>query len=137
MCVLLALTACASRGVDDSSVDNTLTEKFSVDTDYQSAARRASAYFRVCYVEHEHRYNVRYDTRLTLDLKGTTTEIRLFHPSESANTLVRFSSRPSATLVGSSDITLTVLNTGIWNAGEIAAAKQSILSATPTCQPED
>jgi hypothetical protein len=130
-----ALAGCASRGAD--SADTGITESFTVATNYQAAYRRAADYFRVCYVDHPHRYNVRYVSNNGIDQKGTTADARLAPAHEPTKTLIRFTARPSADNREEAQATLRVLGEGRWNKAELAAAKQSIQTATPACLSED
>jgi hypothetical protein len=129
------LAGCASRGAD--SPDTGITENFTVSTDYQAAYRRANDYFRVCYVDHAHRYNVKYVSKQGIDEKGTTAEARLALAHEPKKTLEVFSSRPSVDNREVAQATLRVLGEGRWNKAELAAAKQSIQTATPVCLSDD
>lgn len=129
----LALTACASRGVEND--ESALVDTFDVATDYESAFRRAGEYYRVCYVERAHRYNVEYGVTKGVDYKGTTAEYRLFKSREPAKILERFSVRPAGPK--QSVATLTLLNADGWDQSEAAVARQSIQSATPVCREED
>jgi hypothetical protein len=128
----MALAGCVSRGVDSS--DHTITQSFTVQADYQSAYRRATEYFRVCWIQPPHRYNAQYDVSRDVDFKGTTTSVRLFNVKEPTKTLEQFSSRPSGLVTA--EVTMRVLGENVWDQAELDAAKQSLLSATPVCRPD-
>jgi hypothetical protein len=131
----VVLAGCASRGAD--SADTGISESFSVSTNYQAAYRRAADYFRVCYVEHPHRYNARYVTNNGIDEKGTTADARLAPANEPTKTLIWFTARPSTDYREESEATLRVLGVGRWNKADLAVAKQSIQTATPDCSTVD
>jgi hypothetical protein len=126
-----ALAGCASKGIDSPGTG--ISESFTVATDYQAASRRAANYFRVCYVEHPHRYQLKYVTNTGVDEKGTTAEARLATAQEVTKTLEAFTSRPGAVNRESAQVTVRVLGEGRWNKAELAAFKQSIQTATPVC----
>jgi hypothetical protein len=126
---LLMLGGCAS-GVEPGG--NFPSQSFDVPAPYKAAFRRAGEFVRVCHIAPEHRYGVRYGDKKTLDEKFATATIAVYKEGSPAVQLEVIQLKPKGN--ADSTATITVLGDGIWDAGEIAAARQSIQSATPVCR---
>lgn len=124
------LAGCASTGVYESETGK--KETFSVDTNYQAAFRRAGEYVRTCHTQVSHPYGVSYAWRHTLGQKGAPDEIQLYKVGQPATVLELISAEPAGP--ANAKVTVTVLGEGRWDEAEIAAARKSIQSATPTCR---
>jgi hypothetical protein len=129
LAALLILGGCAS-GIEPGG--QFPSETFDVSTPYQAAFRRASEFVRVCHVDPEHPYGVQYRDASTLDEQFGTAQIAVYKVPEPTVRLEVFEFKPKGKV--DSTVTVTVLGKGLWDAREIAAAKQSIQSATPTCR---
>ncbi|AZS78475.1 MULTISPECIES: BPTD_2524 family lipoprotein [Achromobacter] len=124
------LAGCASTGVYES--ETVQKETFSVDTHYQAAFRRGGEYVRTCHVNVKHPYGVAYAWRHTLGEKGAPDEIKVYKVGQPATVLELISAEPDGP--AKSKVTVTVLGEGRWDKAELAAARASIQSATPTCR---
>jgi hypothetical protein len=129
LAALFMLGGCAS-GIEPGG--NFPSETFDVSTPYDAAYRRAGEFVRVCHTAPEHRYGVVYGDHRTLDEKFATAEIVVYKVPEPTVHLEVIQAKPK----GKTDatVTVTVLGQGMWDARELAAAKQSIQSATPVCR---
>lgn len=160
-CAALALAAglagCANTGLMQAKG---ISDSFVVNTDADSAYRRALEYVRVCDTSRAHPYGQTYavarDNDLTPDegmfgigsgfsdssstKKSPPTQsalgrIRIFKVGEEAKILELIEAKGESVEPVTSRVTVTVLGTGIWDRAELAAARKSIESATPVCRP--
>jgi hypothetical protein len=144
-----ALAGCASKGLMEEGAPRGIAESFSVKTDTESAYRRAIEYVRVCHVVRPHLYGATYAaSRKRIDDKSVDTllwgkmtddpmsPIRVFRTTEAAKILELITAEPESAQKGqvSTKVTVRVLGTDLWDQAEIAAARRSIESATPTCR---
>jgi hypothetical protein len=129
LAALFLLGGCAS-GVEPGG--KFPSETFDVSTPYQAAYRRASEFVRICHIDPAHPYGVRYGDASTLDEKFATAQIAVYKIPEPTVHLEVFQFKPKGK--ADSTVTVTVLGEDVWDAREIAAAKQSIQSATPACR---
>jgi len=127
----VALSGCASKGLLSGDPPGA-TETFPVNADSQAAHRRAGEYVRVCHEERAHPYGVVYQSNSTLGEKGVPNEIQVYKQKEPAKILEII--RSQADGPAASRVTVMVLGDAPWDAAELAAAKASIQSATPTCR---
>lgn len=127
---LATLAGCVS-GVEPGGKFPSAT--FDVAADYTAAYRRASEYVRVCHEQAPHRYDVAYAANRSLVDKTATGEISVFKTTEPAKLLEVVRAKPNGPRTA--EVTVTVLGDGTtWDAEELAAAKQSIQTATPVCR---
>ncbi|MFY3148489.1 BPTD_2524 family lipoprotein [Achromobacter xylosoxidans] len=120
--LLIGLAGCAF-GISHDGTDPSAS--FEVDSSYQEVYRRADAYPRHC-----------------LQLPDQIVTGNLYHDTRSG--VVRVNSPASAKPLeeieikdsGASrtQVTVTVWGVGIWDEGELAAAKESIASGKPMCR---
>ncbi|OZI59873.1 BPTD_2524 family lipoprotein [Bordetella genomosp. 11] len=130
LAALICLGGCAS-GIEPGGNFPSVT--FDVTTPYDAAYRRAAEFARVCHTAPEHPYGVEYRASETLDDKFAVGRIVVVKVPEPAVHLEVIETKPKGKT--DSTVTVTVLGQGLWDAGELAAAKQSIQSATPVCRP--
>lgn len=148
------LAGCASSGLMEKNA-KALSETFSVPTDYESVYRRAQEYVRVCHKSRRHPFGVTYDSIRDadqapddsifglLDTQRATEQhkykdmgrIRVFKVGEEAKILQLFEARGESVSPVSTRVTVSVLGSGVWDKAELAAARQSIETATPVCRP--
>lgn len=147
------LAGCASKGLMESDAKG-LSDSFSVSTDYESVYRRAQQYVRVCHVQRPHRYveyaSIRdgdqspddsifglFDTQRANEQQKYKDmgRIRVFKVGEAAKVLELIEARGESVSPVSTRVTVSVLGTDIWDKAELAAARQSIETATPVCRP--
>lgn len=128
---LTVLAGCASTGLREHPG---IKETFEVNADFQASYRRASEYARVCHEQRAHPYGATYGYGRAEGEKGDPNEVIVYRTTERAKILEIIQTLPSET-PGRSNVTVTVLNEGLWDSAEIAAARQSIQSATPVCRP--
>jgi len=126
------LSGCASKGVQEADGDFPKAS-FTVDTDYESAYRRAGEFLRVCWAEAEHRYGRQYEVLRNVDRKGTLGTLSLTRPNETHRSLMLIESEPAGPRVAK--VTVSVLGEAPWDDAQIDAARRSIQSATPQCLP--
>lgn len=129
LAALALLGGCAS-GIEPGG--NFPSATFDVNTPYDAAYRRAAEFARVCHTAPEHPYGVEYRTTETLDEKFAIGRIALFKVPEPTVHLEVIEAKPKGKT--DSTVTVTVLGQGDWDARELAAAKQSIQTATPACR---
>lgn len=129
----IGLAGCASKGVQDAGGEHP-SLSFTVDTDYESAYRRAGEFLRVCWTDATHRYGRSYVVLRNVDRKGTLATLSLTRPDETQRSLMLIESEPAGPR--HAKVTVTVLGMTPWNDTQIDAAKRSIESATPQCGPE-
>jgi len=147
------LAGCASTGLMEKDAKG-LSDGFSVPIDYESAYRRALEYVRVCHKFRQHPYGVAYgairdadqtpddsifglfDTQRASEQRKYKDmgRIRVFKVGEEAKILQLFEARGESVSPVSTRVTVSVLGTGVWDKAELAAARQSIESATPVCR---
>ncbi|MFJ1302423.1 BPTD_2524 family lipoprotein [Pseudomonadota bacterium AL_CKDN230030165-1A_HGKHYDSX7] len=127
---LTVLAGCAGTGLRD---EPGIKETFEVQADFNAAYRRAVQYVRVCHEQRAHPYGAVYVAKTAEGEKGDPNEVRMYRSTEPAKLLELIHALPSEQ-PGRSNVTVTVLGTGIWDRDEIAAARQSIQSATPVCR---
>jgi hypothetical protein len=130
LAALLILGGCAASGIESGG--NFPSETFDVNTTYDAAYRRAAEFVRVCHTAPVYRYGVEYSDSHKLDEQFAVGRIAVFEVSEPTVHLEEIETKPKGKT--DSTITVTVLGTGMWDARELAAAKQSIQSATPACR---
>lgn len=130
--IALSLAGCASRGVLEPEGDFPKSS-FTVDTDYESAYRRASEFLRACWTDAEHRYGRKYEVLRNVDQQGTLGTLSLTRPDETQRSLLLIESEPAGPR--QAKVTVTAIGEAPWDDTQIAAARQSILSATPACTP--
>jgi hypothetical protein len=129
LAALFILGGCAS-GIESGG--NFPSETFDVGAPYDAAYRRAAEFVRVCHTAPEYPYGVEYRDTHTLDEQFAVGRITVFKVPEPTIYLERIETKPKGKT--DSTVTVTVLGTGMWDARELAAAKQSIQSATPACR---
>jgi hypothetical protein len=127
--LLLALGGCAG-GIQPGG--NFPSETFDVAAPYEAAFRRAAEFIRVCHIDPVHPYDVKFGDSRSIVEKTATAEIAVFQIPEPARRLEIIRARPKGKV--DSTVTVTVFGEGVWDAKEIAAAKQSIQTATPVCR---
>jgi len=130
--VLLGIGVCllagCSVGIKDGDVGS-LKAQFSAPVTYQEAYRRAGAYARHCRTS----TNI---LRESFDVGGdlfTDTEkgvVRISAPGTGKD-LERIDIAKDG---DGASVTVTAWGTGIWDEREMEAAKQSIVTGTPTCR---
>ncbi|MGN6580262.1 MAG: BPTD_2524 family lipoprotein [Bordetella sp.] len=155
-CAALALVGglagCANTGLMQTKG---VSDSFIVNTDVESAYRRALEYLRVCDLSRAHPYGQTYGIARDNDpmagesffdavsgggaKKNTPTQtalgrIRVFKVGEEAKILELFEAKSESIEPVTARVTVTVLGTGIWDKAELAAARKSIQSATPVCR---
>lgn len=130
LAALMVLGGCASGIEPGGSFPN---DTFDVNTPYDAALRRAAEFVRVCHTQPEHPYGVQYGANHKLDEKFAVGVIQVYRVPEPTVLLEVIEVKPK----GKTDATatVTVLGSEQWDAKELAAARQSIQSATPTCRP--
>lgn len=151
------LAGCANTGLMQTKG---ISDSFVVNTDVESAYRRALEYVRVCTTSREHKYGQTYAMTRDNDLssdggvfgigagfgsddsakKNKPTQaalgrIRVFKVGEEAKILELFEARSESIEPVTTRVTVTVLGTGVWDQAELNAARKSIESATPACRP--
>jgi hypothetical protein len=156
-CAALALAGglagCANTGLMQAKG---ISDSFVVNTDVDSAYRRALEYIRVCDTSRAHPYGQTYGIARDNDPssgegffgivsddsakknKPTQTalgRIRIFKVGEEAKILELFEAKSESIEPVSTRVTVTVLGTGVWDQAELHAAHASIQSATPACRP--
>jgi hypothetical protein len=129
LAALLILGGCAS-GIESGG--NFPSETFDVNTPYDAAYRRAAEFVRICHTAPEYPYGVQYRDSHTLDEQFAAGRIVVFKVPEPTVHLEEIETKPKGKT--DSTVTVTVLGNGMWDARELAAAKQSIQSATPGCR---
>jgi hypothetical protein len=127
--VLLTLGGCAA-GIQPGG--NFPSETFDVAAPYEAAYRRAAEFVRVCHIDPVQPYDVKFGDSRSLVDKTATAEIAVYQIPEPTRRLEIIRARPKGKV--DSTVTVTVLGEGVWDAGELAAAKQSIQTATPVCR---
>lgn len=148
-----ALAGCANTGLMQTKG---LSDSFVVNTDVDAAYRRATEYVRVCHKLRPRPYGVTYDAIRDGDLvesdesgffgigagndqqkpkRKDMGRIRVFKVGEKAKVLELISAKSESVEPVTTRVTVTVLDTGIWDQAELAAARKSIQSATPACRP--
>ncbi|ARP91148.1 hypothetical protein CAL14_13315 [Bordetella genomosp. 9] len=127
---LLMLAGCAA-GIEPGGDYPSVT--FDVSAPYDAAYRRASEFVRVCHTEREYRYGLRYGDNHSVDEKFATTRIEVFKLPEPTRHLEIIETKPNTKVT--STVTVTVVGAAPWDAQELAAARQSIQTATPVCRP--
>lgn len=130
----VGLAGCASRGVQEADGDYP-SRSFTVETDYESAYRRAGEFLRVCWTDAKHRYGRTYVVLRGVDRKGTLGTLSLTRPDETHRSLMLIESEPSGPR--QAKVSLTVLGNAPWDDSQIDAAQRSIQSATPQCAAVD
>ncbi|WP_094832677.1 BPTD_2524 family lipoprotein [Bordetella genomosp. 1] len=128
---LTALAGCASTGLRENPG---VKETFEVNADFQASYRRATEYARVCHEQRAHPYGATYNYGRAEGEKGDPNEVIVYRSTERAKILEIIQTLPSEK-PGWSRVTVSVLNEGIWDSAEIAAARKSIETATPVCRP--
>ncbi|HEX7748171.1 MAG TPA: hypothetical protein VF445_05405 [Bordetella sp.] len=147
------LAGCANTGLMQTKG---ISDSFVVNTDVESAYRRALEYIRVCDISRTHPYGQTYGTARDNDpssdegLFGLSADgsakknkptqtalgrIRVFKVGEEAKILELFEAKGESIEPVTTRVTVTVLGTGLWDQAELAAAHKSIQSATPACRP--
>ncbi|WP_081627138.1 BPTD_2524 family lipoprotein [Bordetella sp. FB-8] len=158
-CAVLALAGglagCANTGLMQAKG---VSDSFVVNTDVDSAYRRALEYVRVCDTSRRHPYGQTYAITRENDLspdegmfgigsgfsdtsakKNPPTQsalgrIRIFKVGEEAKILELIQAKGESVEPVTTRVTVTVLGKGIWDQAELAAARKSIESATPVCR---
>ena len=157
-CAVLALAG-AAAGCANTGLMQTkgLSDSFVVNTDVDAAYRRALEYVRVCHKSRPRPYGVTYGAIRDGDLVesdesgffgiGTDQDkqkpgkrkdlgrIRVFKVGEQAKILELISAKGESVEPVTTRVTVSVLDTGVWDQAELAAARKSIQSATPACRP--
>lgn len=156
-CAVLALfgglSGCANTGLMQAKG---ISDSFVVNTDAESAYRRALEYIRVCDISRAHPYGQTYGVARDNDptssesifdavsgdgaQKNKLTQtalgrIRVFKVGEEAKILELIQAKVESIEPVATRVTVTVLGTGAWDQAELAAAHKSIQSATPVCRP--
>jgi hypothetical protein len=129
---MAALSGCASTGLKEAQG---ISETFTVGTEYQAATRRAGQYMRVCHIERLHHYGVEYGSGGEKGVRDAPNKLWVFRTTEPSKLLEIIETRMAGP--DSATVTVRVLGQDPWDAAELAAAKQSIQSATPACRPFD
>lgn len=148
-----ALAGCANTGLMQTKG---LSDSFVVNTDVDSAYRRAAEYVRVCHKSRPHPYGVTYSSIRDGDLAESDSgffginldgddkkeskpkdlgRIRVFKVGEEAKILELIAAQGESVEPVTTRVTVSVLGTGLWDRAELAAARKSIQSATPVCRP--
>ena len=130
--VAVVLSGCASKGLLEPDAKG-ITQSFVVDADPMAALRRACEYVRVCHEARAHPYGAVYVGKRSVGERGLPNEILVHKETESAKILERIHTQ-AAERANQAQVEVTVLGEGIWDQAEIAAARQSITSATPACR---
>jgi hypothetical protein len=125
------LGGCASTGIRGEGNFPSIT--FDAPVTYQTATMRAAEFSRVCHLEALHPYGAAYGDNRSLVDKTATGEISIYKKTESAKILETIRTKPNGP--NAATVTVTVLGENEWDALEMQAAKQSILTATPACRP--
>jgi hypothetical protein len=146
------LAGCANTGLMQTKG---ISDSFVVDTDIESAYRRALEYVRVCDTSRAHPYGQTYgiarendptagddsifnlgsDDKAKKPTQSALGGIRIFKVGEEAKILERIQAKIESVEPVTTRVTVTVLGTGVWDQAELAAAQKSIQSATPACRP--
>jgi hypothetical protein len=126
---LLVLAGCAS-GIQPGG--NFPSQTFDVAAPYDAAYRRAAEFVRVCHIAPEHPYGVQFGDSRFLEEKTATAEVAVYKIPEPVRRLEIIRAQPKGKV--DSTVTVTVLGEDVWDAAEIAAARQSIQTATPVCR---
>lgn len=128
---VVALAGC-SGGI---AVSQTKTsESFTVKTDYASAWRRAREFARVCYVQANHPYSMRYSTNESFDDRDTRGRVEIYQTPSPQSILEIITTEPGANSA-LTKVTVEVEGKAPWDKNEIQFAQRSITSASPQCQP--
>lgn len=125
---LLVLAGC-SIGIKDDGA-NAIRTNFKVDATYQETFRRADAFAHRCHTSTNPllaSFNVA--GNLYADNKSGVVRINL---PTSGKDLERIELAESKN--GGTDVSLTAWGVGMWDQRELAAARQSIESGTPSCR---
>lgn len=129
LAALLILGGCAS-GIEPGG--NFPSQTFDVSAPYEAAYRRAQEFVRVCHIAPAHPYGVQYGESSSLHEKFATASLAIYKIPEPTVHLELIQFKPQGK--ANSTVTVTVLGKDVWDEGEVAAAKQSIQSATPVCR---
>jgi len=123
---LLALSACVA-GIKENG-QGAARDSFHAPTTYQEAYRRADAFARHCHANTDW-----FKVAGNLYTDNQTGVVHITAPSATGD-LERIDIATAKD--GGSDVTVTAWSKGIWDAREIAAARQSIETGTPVCRSE-
>ncbi|ALM83707.1 BPTD_2524 family lipoprotein [Bordetella sp. N] len=131
---LVFLGGCAAEGVKSDGNFPTLT--FPVQTDYQAASRRASEFIRVCHTGVQYAYGLNYLSNNSYDERTATGTLTVYKRTEPAKLLEVIKVQPDGPLNTAryATVTVTVFGDVPFDQNEIAAARKSIESATPSCR---
>ncbi|HEY0294638.1 MAG TPA: hypothetical protein VGC69_04795 [Bordetella sp.] len=150
----LLMAGCADTGLMEKQAQG-LSDSFTVSTDTDSAYRRGIEYVRVCHKSRPHPYGATYGSLRDSDMEGGSDDpfaflssdkdkdskskaggrIRVYKVGQEAKILELIEARSVSVAPVETRVTVRVLGTDAWDKAELAAAHQSIQSATPTCRP--
>jgi hypothetical protein len=131
LALVVLLSGCVNKGILEAK--SPYHETFSVEASQQATLRRAQAYVRNCFEQVKHKYDVVYLSRVRRGEKGAGDEILVYKQTEPAKILASINIVEQSS-ASRAQVTVTVLGAGRWDAAEVAAAKASIQSATPSCR---
>lgn len=125
---LLAIAGCA-MGIKENG-QGAVRDSFHAPITYQEAYRRADAYARHCRTSTNwFKGSFQVDGNLYADNQTGVIHITAHGPGKDLERI-----EIAAAKNGGSDVTVTAWGIGIWDAREIAAARQSIETGTPVCR---
>jgi hypothetical protein len=125
-----ALAACVNTGLKEAQG---ISATFPVSADYQAATRRAIEYARVCLERREHPYGAVYVWSIDKGARNAPNSVQVFRQEEEHKILQAVEAK--ADTPSTATVTVRVLGPAPWDQAELAAAQQSIQTATPVCRP--
>jgi hypothetical protein len=125
---LLALSGCTLGIKEDGS--NALHDSFHVDATYQETFRRADAFARHCHTS-TNMLAASFNVSGNLYTDKQAGEVRVNLPSAGRDLEII---RVAASADGGASVSVDVWNRNRWDERELAAARRSIESGTPTCR---
>jgi hypothetical protein len=126
---IIFLVAGCSIGINTDSTDYPYI-KFAVPTGYQEAYRRAEIFARQCHTS-TNPFKGSFNVSGNLFTDNHSGVVRINLPSAGRDLEIIKIRSINDNL---SEITIIVWGVGIWDEKEMLAAKQSILTGTPTCK---
>lgn len=128
----IALAGCAGKGLLEPDAQGT-SEAFVVNADPMAALRRVSEYVRICHEERVYPYGASYEAKRQLGERGLPHQVMVSKTKEPAKILEQIQVQEGER-ANQAQVKIIVLGEGIWDAAEIAAARESIETSTPVCR---
>ena len=133
LAAIIFLVAGCSIGIKPDSLDSPHI-KFEVPMGYQESYRRAETFARQCHTSTNYLLKTSFNVSGTLFTDNRSGVVHINLPRAGGDLEVIKIRSINDKL---SEILITVWGVGIWDKKELLAAKESILSGTPTCRPDD